>query len=170
MRLTGILSALFVGFLCAGCVGYRLGPTNGVEAGAFSIEIAPFRNETIEPRLTDAVTAALRKQIQRDGTYRLNTRGDSDIVVSGTITRYRRNEVSFRPEDILTVRDYNITLWARVIARERETNKVLLDEEISGWTILRVEDDLPSAERQALPVVAEDLARNIAHLLVDGKW
>jgi hypothetical protein len=141
-----------------------------VEAGAYSIEIGPFKNQTIEPRLTDAVTAAVRKQIQRDGTYRLNTRGDSDIVVTGVITKYRRNEVSFQPDDLLTVRDYNITMWARVIARERDSNRVLLDEEISGWTILRVENDLPSAERQALPLVAEDLAKNITYLLVDGKW
>ena len=164
---------LVAGLVCAlasGCVGYRLGPTNGLIAGAQSMQIVPFRNETIEPRLGDAVTAAVRRNIQQDGTYRLSTRGHPDVVVHGTITRFRRSEISFQPDDILTVRDYNLVVFARVIARDRASDRVLVDREVSGWTMIRVGSDLVSAERQALPVLADDLARNITHALVDGEW
>src|SRR6185369_17073313 len=37
--------------LLAGCAGYRLGPTGGQTAGARSVQINPFVNQTIEPRL-----------------------------------------------------------------------------------------------------------------------
>ena len=41
---------------------------------------------------------------------------------------------------------------------------------IGAHTLVRVGSDLTSAERQALPVLAEDLARNITSILVDGSW
>ena len=76
--------------LITGCAGYKLGPTNGVAAGEKSIQINPFQNKTIEPRLSEGITSALRKRLQQDGTYRLETHGDADIVVNGIITKFDR--------------------------------------------------------------------------------
>jgi hypothetical protein len=107
--------------LAAGCAGYRLGPTNGDTAGARSIQVNFFQNKTLEPRLSAPVNQALRKAIQQDGTYRLNTREDGDLVVNGEITRFDRSGVSFQPTDVITVRDYELSLTARVIVTERST-------------------------------------------------
>jgi uncharacterized protein YcfL len=156
--------------LFAGCSSYQLGPTNGTTAGERSIEVQFFQNKTGEPRLIEAVTASLRKTLQQDGTYKLDTRGESDVVVTGTLLKYQRGGVTFQPADVRTVRDYNVVLTAKVVARERSTGKVLLDREISGRTTLRAGSDLASAERQSLPNLAEDLARNITTYLVDGTW
>ncbi len=157
--------------LLSGCAGYRLGPVNGLEAGEKSVQINPFANRTLQPRLTDYVTLQLRKEIQKDGTYHLSTRGDdSDFIVSGTITRYERNEVTVQSSDVLTVRDYRLTLIAQVSARQRSTGKVLFDQAVSGYTLIRVGNDLTSTERQAMPLLAGDLARNITALLSEGKW
>ena len=153
-----------------GCTGYRLGPTNGLVPREKSVQVNPFVNQTMEPRLTDAVTSQVRKELQRDGTFRLAPQDDGDIVVTGVITRYFRHEISFAPNDILTVRDYRVTLTAQVTARERGTGKILLDRPVSGYTLIRVGNDLTSTERQGLPLLAQDLARNIAELLVDGSW
>ena len=46
--------------VCLGSCAYRLGPTNGERAGARSVQVNPFENRTIEPRLVEAVTLALR--------------------------------------------------------------------------------------------------------------
>ena len=152
--------------LC-GCAGYRLGPTTGDAPGSRSVQIFPFNNETLEPRLTDAVTAQLRKSLQRDNTFRLATHGDGDIVVTGKITHYRRHELSFRQHDVSTVRDYRITMTAQVTARERATGKVLFDQPVS---VSATEQDIVSTERQALPLLAADLAKNVTDLLADGTW
>ena len=157
-------------FLAGGCAGYRLGPTNGLAAGAKSIQIVPFSNNTLEPRLGDAVTSQLRKQLQGDGSYRLATHGDGDILVNGVITHYRRLPVSFVPTDVITVQDYQLMVTAQVTARERGTGKVILDQPVTGTTLIRVESDLTSTERQALPLLAGDLAKNVTALLVDGSW
>jgi len=156
--------------LATGCAGYRLGPTDGQPAGARSIEVHPFVNQTVEPRLSEAVTAALRREFQRDGTFRLATREAGDLVVSGVITRFERRELSFLPDDILTVQDYRVDLTAHVTVRERASQRVLLDQPVQGQTLLRVGTDLSSAERQALPLLAHDLARHVVALVADGAW
>jgi len=156
--------------LAAGCAGYRLGPTNGETAGARSVQVNFFANQTLEPRLTAPLNNALRKAIQQDGTYRLDTRGGGDLVVDGTITRFDRSGISFQPADVITVRDYALSLTARVTVKERSTGKVLVDREVIGRTTIRVGADQASTERQAVPLLAEDLARNTAALIVDGAW
>lgn len=167
-----LLRALLAVALVAicGCAGYRLGPTTGLGRLDKSVQVVPFSNQTLEPRLTDAVTSQLRKELQRDGTFRLATHDEGDIVVSGAIIRYQRGELSFNPGDTLTVRDFRLVMTAHVTARERSSGKLLLDKPVSGYTIMRFTSDLPSAERQALPLLAGDLAKNVTSMLADGSW
>jgi hypothetical protein len=155
----------------SGCMGYHVGPTNGLAAGQKSLRIHPFVNQTMEPRLGDAVMTAVRRSLQNDGTYRLATReGGANIVVEGTLTRYDRHALSFVPSDVLTVRDYRVSVTAQVIARDLDTGKVIFDRALTGYTLVRVGSDVTSAERQALPLLGDELAKKITALLVDGGW
>ncbi|MGH7952066.1 MAG: LptE family protein [Limisphaerales bacterium] len=155
--------------LLAGCAGYRFGPVNGAIAGEKSIEILPFNNQTLQPRLGDAVTQALREQLQTDGTYHLATRDGGDVVVTGVINRYSRRGLSYLSQDVTTPENYRVRITAHVTARERG-GKLLLDKNVSGYTLVHVGSDLADAERQATPLLAEDLARNITELLTEGAW
>jgi hypothetical protein len=156
--------------LANGCAGYRLGPTDGLQAGVRTIFVVPFSNITLEPRLGDPATFALRKEIQRDGTFRLVGSPDADLVVTSQIIQYRRDELSFLPSDVITAVDYRISMTAHVVARDRVSGKVVLDRDVTGNTLMFVGDDLPSAERQSMPLAATDLARKITSLLADGGW
>ena len=162
------LSAIVL--LLAGCAGYKLGPSNGLEAGARSIQFNPPANQTLEPRLAVELNQQLRKQIQRDGTYRLNTHGDGDVVVNTTILNYQRLGETFQSRDTLTVRDYTIFLMAKVTAYDRVSGRNVVDREFRGRTTVRIGGDEASAERQALPLLTEDLARHITSARVDGEW
>jgi hypothetical protein len=155
---------------CGSCAGYRVGPVSGQVAGERSIQVTPFASKVIEPRVGDAVTTSLRRQLQQEGTYRLDTRGEANIVVTGSVIEYDRSHISFQPQDILTPRDYRLRLRAHVIARDRSTGRVLLDRDVLGHTTLRVSPDLASTERQAIPQAADELARNITALLTEGSW
>ena len=167
------LASLFSGVLAlglAGCAGYRVGPTNGLAAGEKSVQVNFFQNKTFEPRLVEAVNSALRKNLQKDGTYRLNTRDEGDIIITGEIVRFNRSPLSFQAADIITVRDYTLSLTAKIVATDRTSGKIILQREVSGKTTIRAGTDLASAERQAVPLLADDLAKNATALLADGTW
>ncbi len=156
--------------LVTGCAGYQLGPTGGRTAGSQSLEIAPFTNETKEARVLDPLTTALRRRTQEDGTFKLATQNDGDILLTGIVTDYRRRELSFQSTDIVTVRDYLLVMTVHAVARDRSTGRILMDRSVTGKTTVRVADDLVSAERQSMPLVADDLARNLIGILADGDW
>jgi hypothetical protein len=170
MRRAGGIFLLTLALGGGGCAGYRLGPTDGLPAGYRTVVIKPFTNRTLEPRLGDDATFALRKEIQRDGTFRLATGAAASVEVTGELIRYQRSEISFLSTDVTTARDYRVSLMAHVVARDRSSGKVVLDREVTGNSLMRVGSDLPSAERQTLPLVTTDLARQITALLVDGTW
>jgi len=153
-----------------GCAGYHLGPSDGSLAGDRTVVIKPFTNRTLEPRLADDATFALRKEIQRDGTLRLTSGATANLEVTCELIRLDRLEVSFYSNDITTARDFRVSLTAHVVARDRVSGKVVLDRRVIGQSLMRVGSDQPSAERQTMPLVATDLARQITSLLVDGAW
>lgn len=164
-----IAASLAVGCLC-GCAGYRLGPTNGIAAGTKTLQLKPFLNHTLEPGIGDAVTTACRRSLQQDGTFQLATHGDADVVVNGVVTRYTRRGLSFLSQDVLTVRDFRVAVTVRITARDTVTGRTLLDSPVTGYALVRAGSDLASAERQARPVLAQDVADKVTALLVDGTW
>lgn len=170
MRALNFFAVCAAAVFFTGCASYHLGPVNGQVAGAKSIEVLPFNNQTLQPRLGDVVTQALRERLQTDGTYRLATQGGGDIVITGVIKSYVRDSLSFLPGDVLTAENYHVTVTARVTVREPGTGKVLLDKNVNGSTLVQVGTDLASAERQSAPLLAEDLARNITELITEGAW
>ncbi len=172
MRTLGLwrVGALVLVLMAGGCAGYQLGPAGGQAAGARTIQIDPFVNKTLEPRLSDYVMSSLRKNLSQDGTYRIDTHGGGDVILSGVITAYQRTEISVQPTDVLTVLDYEITMTAKITARERSTGKVIFEKPVSGRTAVRAGADLTSAERQAIPLLTDDLAKKATALIVDGTW
>jgi hypothetical protein len=165
----GIWALAVVPLLGGGCA-YRLGPTSGLEPRSRSIAVLPFENHTFEPRVTESIATALRGQLQQEGTYRLARSEEADVVVSGVVERIFRREESFFPQDSRILRDYRLEIVAHVVAVERGSGRTLLDREVEGHTMLRSQDDLASAERQAMPLLAANLARNVTSMLVDGDW
>jgi hypothetical protein len=164
------LSALgAAAFFLGGCAGYHLGPVNDQVAGDKSVEVLPFNNQTLEPRLGDAVTQALRERLGSDGTYRL-VNNSGDVVVTGVITSYSRQGLSFLSSDVLTANNYQVIVVAHIIARDSTTGKVLLDKNVKGATLVHVGSDLADAERQSMPLLAEDLAQNVTQMLAEGTW
>jgi hypothetical protein len=61
-------------------------------------------------------------------------------------------------------------MFAHVTAYDRITGKNVVDRDFIGHTTVRIGSDQASSERQALPLLTEDLARNITSALVDGEW
>jgi len=165
---------LTFGLVClvlSGCAGYRLGPTGGQKAGQSSIRVPFARNDTIEPRLAEPVTLALRRQVQQDGTYRLNTGGEApSLILECTLLDYQRIPVAYRQQDVITVQEYELRLTAHIVVTDPATGAKRMDRRVVGRTELLVTSDQTSAERQATPLLAEDLARKVIPLITEGPW
>ena len=169
-HLIKFLFAFCIVGLLVGCAGYHLGPTNGAIAGAKSIEILPFNNQTFEPRLGDSVTQSLRERIQTDGTYHLNSHGDGDLVLTGVIRKYTREGLNYLSQDAVTPENYKVILLVHITLRDRSTGKLLVDKDVKGSTLVHIGTDLASADRQSLPVLSDDVARTITELVTEGPW
>jgi hypothetical protein len=161
---------IILAVLAGGCAGYKLGPTNGIVSGSRTVKFKPFVNRTQDPRVTEYLSTSLRKQLQQDGTFRLETSGSPDILVSGEITKLERNGLSYLAGDILTPQEYTLTMQARVMAIDVSTGKTYINRLVSGSTYIRIGNDETSDERQAIPLLTDNVARNAISLLVDGAW
>ena len=82
----------------------------------------------------------------------------------------RRSGIGLFRSDAVTPEDFRVEVSVHVTAREVESGKLLLDKDVSGHTLIHVGADLASAERQALPQLADDLAQNINELISEGAW
>ena len=98
------------------------------------------------------------------------TRGPGDIVVTGVITRYSRKGLSFGIQTLPRRRITALTLPRMSPLACATRARVLLDKDVNGYAIIQVGGDLTDTERQSLPLLAEDLARNVAELLTEGTW
>jgi hypothetical protein len=170
MRALKIFLPFIAGMFLAGCAGYHLGPVNGVEAGAKTVEVQPFNNQTLQPRFGDDMTQALREKFQSDGTYRLTTSSPGDMVVSGVIRDYQREGLGYLNADASTPQNFRVGVVVHVTVRDRATGKVILDRDVKGHTLINIGSDLVSSERQAGPTLAADVAQNIVTLLAEGAW
>ncbi len=169
MRALKFFLPVLAAVLLAGCASYHLGPVMDKNADK-SVEILPFNNQTLQPRLGDALTQSLRERLQTDGTYHLNTHGDADIVLTGVVRQYRRIGLGYADTDAVTPENYRIEMTVHVTARDRSTGKAVLDRDVKAHTLVHIGADLASAERQALPLLAQDFARTVTELLTEGAW
>lgn len=152
--------------LAISCAGYRLGPVG--RADYKSVAVPMFRNATLRPQLEAQITNAIIKRLQADGSLRVQSVADADIVLTGTIARYQRSTVRSLREDTGVPREYNITITATVEAREARTGRVVLQPtELTGSADTFIGHDQQSAELQVLPLIADDLARKVVRLLVE---
>lgn len=161
---------LVLAAVLSGCAGYKLGPTNGVAAGSRTVTFKPFANKTQEPRISEYMSTSLRKVLQQDGTYRLETSGSPDIMVSGEILRFDRSGLSYQQGDVLTPAQYTLTMQCRVIAVNVNTGKTYFNRLVQGSTYIQIGNDEYSDEREAIPILTDKIAHNAVSLLVDGEW
>jgi outer membrane protein assembly factor BamD (BamD/ComL family) len=161
---------LILAIAAGGCAGYKLGPTNGNAVGSRTVQFKAFINKTHEPRVTGCLSTSLREQLQQDGTFRLQTSGRPDIVVSGEITRFDRVGLSYLAGDVLTPSEYTLTMQAHVVAVDMSTGKTFISRTVQGSTYLRIGNDEYSAERQAIPLLTDIVARDAISLLANGSW
>ena len=53
---------------------------------------------------------------------------------------------------------------------DRVTGEGVMEREFTGSSIVRVGNNLTAGQRQAVPLIADQIARQATDLIVDGDW
>jgi len=174
-----------------GCASYQLGDVKpGVYADIHRIHVPPFKNLTLEPRLSSLVTNAVLTELQADGTYRVSTRDSADAVLVGTIRRIDKRQLRAVRTDTLRSQELSLYLYidfhlenpltgekiggaptpSNSLGKEDEAGEVIGARQgvVIGETIQFVDPSYQVGERSALAIAAEDAADKLVSSLANG--
>ncbi len=160
---------LLVVALLSGCAGYTLGPIPPTfMKGAHKLSVPIFENRTYEPQIQTLVTDTFIKQLQQDGTYEITGLDQADVEVRGTITAVNRTRARSVIGNVLASSQFNLVVTIRLLVVDTRTGLTIGQRDVVGQTTFFVGNDLPTQERQAIPLAAEDAAVQAASYLSEG--
>lgn len=164
------LAGLGLAALLAGCAGYRMGSVGGKSIqGITSIYVPVAKNTVQEPGIDVPLTTQIIKAFDRDGTLvtAQNQAADSELDV--TVTRVERSILQYERQDVQAGNQFEIALVAQVTFLNRKTGQRVIDNvTVRGRNSYFVQRDQVEAERQALSMAEQDLAKNILSMVVEG--
>lgn len=163
-------SALLILFVLSGCAGYRVGNVSGRDLqGVRSVYVPVARNTSLQPDLQMTVTNAIIRRFNDDGTLETNQNANADSELDVTITDVFTSAVASTTNDLYVTAQYRVTIQATVtFVNRRLGRKIFENTRVSGSTTFFTQADVREAERQALPLAAQDLANNTVKLVTEG--
>ena len=121
-------AALLAVLVLAAC-GYHLAGTGTtVPEGARTIRIERFTNRTRETGHDVHLHGAVEDEFRRQGTLRVVTEGDADLVLSGTIRRFTSVPVAFSATDEAV--QYQGIMQVSLRLTERESGHLLFENKL----------------------------------------
>jgi len=154
----------------AGCSGYRVGSIGGKEIqGLNAVYIPMAKNQSYAPDVIAYVTNETIRAFDNDGTLKTAQSNKADCELLITVKDVDRQQTRSTRDDVLTTAEYKLTIQAEITLINRTLGKKVIDGEvIYGSTTYFVQQDLNEAQRQAMPLAAGDLGRNICMRVVEG--
>jgi hypothetical protein len=164
-----LLASSLAVFLLSGCAGYHLGSVQPhYLRDVHSLAVPTFKNGTLVPRIEVLVTETVIKQLQADGTYRI-AGGDegADATLKGEVVRVVRSPARSVRGNVLATVEFNLTALVRFTVIGRDGVQ-LTSGEVAGATSFFVSTDVTTDERQALPLAAEQAAKQLVSQVAEG--
>ena len=156
-------------FCLTGCAGYHIGPIQPkFMSGIKTIAVPTFRNDTLYPRIEVLVADRVIKQLQEDGTYRVDTEDRADATLEGTIKRIERRPSRSLVGNTFATEEFTLTVFVSFSLRKRGSTAVLDQRLIAGQTSFFVSSDVNQEERQAMPLAIQDAAVHLVTALSEG--
>lgn len=171
VRIAGAAAwCLLISTLLNACAGYHLGsiPPKFMD-GVHTVAVPTFTNDTLLPRLEVLGANSLIKQIQQDGTYRVVSAENADVIVSCRISDIRRHGARSVKSDVLKQSEFDLTVVVKYIVKKRSTGEDIHTGSTTGSTSFFVSgNDINQDERQAIPLALENAAVHMVSQLSEG--
>lgn len=166
----GLTAIAALSLLAASCAGYRLGDAKPAHLASIrAIHVPQFRNATLEPRLESLATNETVAAFQRDGTYQVSNRANSDAILEATVESLDYNQLIANRIDTrrpLELRNIIRIKWT--LKDARQPDRVIDHGVAAGSSTLFVDPNLQTARINALPEATRNAARTLVSHLADG--
>jgi uncharacterized membrane protein len=151
----------------AGCAGYQLG--TGTQQKFSTLFIAPVTTEALIPQARELVTTQLREAFNKDGRIRLvNSPAEAEAVLQVALSGYDRTVAVSRQDDTGLARRFDVSLRAHAtLTDERTKQAFFVRRPLTAKRGVFTDSGLVPSEYQALPLLAEQLANEVAHAVLD---
>jgi len=158
------LMAVWLGV--AGCSHYRLGA--GGKLAFEKLYVAPVASEVSLPQARAIVGTQLREMFLRDGRVALvNSPEAADAVLHVNLKTFAREPSVARADDTGLARKFATTLAAECTLRTRDGATLFEKRLVNVRRDSFTDSGQLQAEYQLLPLLAESLAADIAHMVLD---
>jgi len=164
MKLRTLLLALPM-LMLWGCAGYRW--TSTVPEELRTVAVPVFQNVSKLAELGPATTQYTLREFQREGTFSIRRSGDSAIEVQGTIKSVDFRAIAYDRGYGMRAGEYRCIATCEASIVDKDRGKVLLDKRVyKAETTISVQGDLLTAQRNCVPRLAAELARQIVDEVV----
>ncbi len=175
---SGFLTALFrpmltmaVLSLCVlattSCSNYQLG--TGAKTKFSTLFIAPVSSKVVIPQAQALITTQLREAFIRDGRVSLADSPEAaDAVLTISLTGYDRTVAVSRADDTGLARRFDVTLQAQATLVDNQNKKTYFAERpLRATRGVFTDSGLVPAEYENMPLLAEQLAKETVHAVLD---
>lgn len=169
LKTLSILCAASASILSFASCGYHAGgykPTALANMETFSVSM--MANYSLEPKAAVLISSAVADTLQRDGTYRLTSRGKSDFRIEGEISNISYSSLRTNKDDtyISDEISMNVTVNYRVIGNAG--NRTLLQNSIIVSSPYYNTGNVQTARTNALSYAAQQIGQKITDTLTNG--
>ncbi len=150
--------------------GYRLsGRGRNLPAGAGTIAIPSFKNQTSRPQAEQFVTFAVREEFTKRSRLRLSEGlGNADLLLEGTITDFTVTPLSYSDEGAANVYEVRLTLNVSLIDLRSSEKFFQKTGQVFQETYETDSDDFFSQETGSLAKIASKFASSIVATVLEN--
>jgi outer membrane lipopolysaccharide assembly protein LptE/RlpB len=164
---TYALILIFLPVMLCSC-GYSMRGAGTIKGGSDqayqSIAVPMFANDTFEPLIEKAVTAALKEEILHDGRLVLTDPENADLVVKGRVKSFELQPLTYDPLE--RIQEYRLVIVSEVLVMKRGSEQPLWkDSTIESHADYRVTQDVTKSKINKMEAVRK-ASRNLSEKFV----
>lgn len=177
-KLYFLLCMVFFAAMLSGC-GYAAGSLlppgqkniyvdnfkNGIDVGEENTEYSKYA--LYRPGMENDITRAIVDRFTFDGNVKIADRDNADIMLTGTLSDYRKEALRYDNAD--NVEEYRVKITVDMeLIRPRDSKVLWREKAFTGESTYNTTGKFATSEQLARDEAVEDLARRIVERTVEG--
>ena len=144
---------------------------SSVPENARTVSVPTFRNESDVAELGAVASRQIRREFQREGTFKIRAAGDAALEVQGVIKSASTGISAYDRRSGVRCAAYDFEAAVEVSVVDKRSHKVLVENRtFVARANMTVGQDLVTARRDASGRLMEDLAHQVVDCVLGIKW